>query len=402
MTSRAILRLFALSVTLALSNRIEAQSDFRDGFIISLQGDTVRGRISYGGHIYERCYFKTTSGEETTYAPAEIMAYGFTGDRYFESREITIDKQKQTVFLEVLIRGKASLYTYKHYFFIQKGDDFQELKNEVTEVVKDGVLQRKNSNHHIGILSYMLIPDCPEIKERIQRTQLTEKGLTSILERYNVCVGESVKSYKAERPWLQIGLGVSAGFAISSMEVETKLSDFIEIVGKYRKSKNVVGGIEMELSSPRVNEHISFSVGAIYHSMSFSITNVNSAGAIQRNNVWVDVDQLKMPIGLRYKFHGKVAPFINGGILSAFNLKTKSTWIEEVEYQNSVTTKEHEIYLAMKKRQSGFWAGAGLSTPISKKLRGTAEFRYEVLRGPMHNFLPSTTNNVQVLVGVRF
>jgi hypothetical protein len=101
-----------------------AQADFRPGFIVNNAGDTLRGWIDYrsGGKNFRICSFKKEEGREPVdYSPADIRGYGFANDKRHLSRMVeTPGKVKETVFLEILVSGKATLYKLGNVFCLGK------------------------------------------------------------------------------------------------------------------------------------------------------------------------------------------------------------------------------------------------------------------------------------------
>ncbi|MFB6319907.1 hypothetical protein [Saccharicrinis sp. FJH54] len=103
---------------------VYSQVNFRNGFIITNDLDTIQGKVDYRSdkRMCNLCLFKPEKGVRTVYLPGEISAYGFTGGWVFVSRKID-GKPK---FLELLIKGEVSLYYYisktEQRYFLEKGN----------------------------------------------------------------------------------------------------------------------------------------------------------------------------------------------------------------------------------------------------------------------------------------
>ena len=71
-------KLLIIFILLCLSNILNAQNDFRAGYIITNSNDTVFGEIDYRGDILmgKLCKFKT-NGNIVDYLPSQISAYRF-------------------------------------------------------------------------------------------------------------------------------------------------------------------------------------------------------------------------------------------------------------------------------------------------------------------------------------
>jgi hypothetical protein len=85
-----------------------AQTDFRSGYVITLEGDSLWGEINYRGDRFlaAECTFRQQEGKPTIYRPEDISAYRYEGDRFFVSKNV----EGKAVFLEYLINGKLDVF----------------------------------------------------------------------------------------------------------------------------------------------------------------------------------------------------------------------------------------------------------------------------------------------------
>src|SRR5688572_17612566 len=121
------------------AHHLIAQSDFRDGFIITPSKDTIPGLINYreSARGNNFCEFKKNSSDQeiVTYAPNELFGYGFKNDKFFISREVLLpDSVRKLVFLEVLVEGRITLYMLKErsyftLFFLEKDGEFYRIND---------------------------------------------------------------------------------------------------------------------------------------------------------------------------------------------------------------------------------------------------------------------------------
>jgi hypothetical protein len=89
------------------------QSDKQQGYIITLQDDTIYGYIQNNGYIRnsKMCVFSRnidSIGKE--FMPGDIHSYKFTEGKYYFSKTVDIDSISSKVFLEYLIDGKVDIY----------------------------------------------------------------------------------------------------------------------------------------------------------------------------------------------------------------------------------------------------------------------------------------------------
>ena len=103
-----------------------AQRDFRPGYIIKNNGDSITGFVSYGTEKSNtrQCFFKERKKVKyTAFTAGEIMRYGFIEDKLYIS--MTLPQEwagemdefpKEKVFLKSLVTGPLGLYRYQKIF----------------------------------------------------------------------------------------------------------------------------------------------------------------------------------------------------------------------------------------------------------------------------------------------
>lgn len=90
-----LFRLICLKTCLLLIPVLYAQNNYRPGFIITVQKDTIYGEIDYRTDKMnaKRCVFQSQGNdtEPVTYHPFEILGYRFTDDgKYYVSKNIEL------------------------------------------------------------------------------------------------------------------------------------------------------------------------------------------------------------------------------------------------------------------------------------------------------------------------
>ena len=137
-TVRYVLVLLFLIPSLQLC----AQSNIREGYVITLQGDTLYGDIDFRTPAMNmrRCVFRQ-KGETSfkTYLPEEISGYRFTSNGiYYVSKEVeTEDEGKKVLFVEYVLHGNMNLY--------QLGADEMLLEDEDGNLAKFSVVKAQRS-----------------------------------------------------------------------------------------------------------------------------------------------------------------------------------------------------------------------------------------------------------------
>jgi len=388
-----------------------SQADFREGFVLKQSGDTLFGLINYRGGTrgYTNCIFKQSKKQESiSYTPNDIAGFGFPDDRLFISKSVDLLTNNSTnVFIEVLVRGAVSLYNYNGGFFIQKGDStLYELTITKNEVLKDGQKVNIITKKYLQILSFVL-SDCEETRSTIPNTTLSETSLTKLVETYNSCIKSPYITIMSGKPKVKISIGLSAGTIHSNLDIFSRIrSDQVSFVDvPYEKSNSFQSGISLNFLIPRFSERFSFLGEVVFFKSHFySFTTTEYELAIDNSYVTIDLEQLSIPIGFRYTFFvNKISPYLNLGFFNTVNLKTNNLWNREVNllYGDYSTILDEGPALKKINNQYGFWVGAGLIVPISKKISGFMDLRSEFSYGLSDMPDVSSINNIRISFGLK-
>lgn len=382
-----------------------SQGNFREGYVISLERDTLFGSVDYRGKsAYRICVFKEKNSKNViSYKPDQIWGYGFNNDKYFESKK-SMDRTGDVLFYEVIVKGLVSLFRWEDTFFIEKrDDDLYSLTNDKKEVFIDNKRVLINSNKYIGTLN-LVLNDCEEVRESIQKANLRERSLAELVESYNKCKRSEFTVFKNQKPWLKIRGGLSWGMSFS--QVNFSDTDFTNsfLEGDSKTSKIMFAGVSLNVSSPRISERFSFLSEVIYNKVNYySFTLVERAYSANRDYVTIELSQLKVPIGFRYTFlQKKLSPYIDFGVSGTFHLSNSSRWIHETESGNSVNTTLMNNVVPVKAYQLGLWAGFGIVKPISKKFDGMVGFRYEATDGLTKRAMPQNHEPSSIITNYHF
>jgi hypothetical protein len=172
-----------------LMQLLHAQIDYRPGYIIQNNGDTVYGEIDFRSALLsgQSCYFRDPEKSMARYYfPNDLLGYRYIDGKYYISREINGKK----VFLEFLIKGKISIYYIRdtsgdHYFLEKEGYEFAELPYEDKILYKDVSNNMYKSYSHIALLN-LYMQDAPAMKEKISGLgKPTHKNLIRLAKNYH-------------------------------------------------------------------------------------------------------------------------------------------------------------------------------------------------------------------------
>ena len=185
-------------LTLCISKGF-SQADYQQGFIVNLNGDTLYGMIDFRSDTRNSRIVKFKDSEyadQITFYPYKISSY-HVNDESFYSKKVNEKDKERNVFMQLMVGGKISFYRYRDqgnevHFYIEKGDDFVELTNDLKEVAeKDPVTGTNktyisNSNKYYGVLKY-LFSDCEYYQKNEPKVDFNAGAIAKEVSRYNAC-----------------------------------------------------------------------------------------------------------------------------------------------------------------------------------------------------------------------
>ena len=393
--------------------RAYSQSDFREGFLIDSSGDTLKGWINYteSKEQYRICNFRTSEQTEVTnYLPDQIEGYGYVRDKVFESGSLeTEGREKQQVFYQVLVRGSVSLLKHDNIFYA-RGSDFviRELDNSKSQTESDGKVYATKSRRYIGTLS-LLFQNCDEVQKKLPDLRYSEKGLTEIVEDYNACQGEEYQVYKNRKKWFAAELGLAFGYNASNIKFDTSITEYQYLTEDFETDWSAMPGISLYLLSPRINERISFYVGAFYLKTKYISNSIIEQSRVEyRNYLAIEIEQIKIPFGIKYNIpFGQFSTYLNGGLSYTAHLNKSFEGIEERKLDNQTIETREIDELIIDNSQFGYWFGLGAEHQTFKKANLFLEARVEKTSGLLttvvanNTALSDTITNFQLILGLK-
>lgn len=261
-----------LLFTIISMHALYAQDNLKEGYILTLKGDTVQGYINVRdwGMNPEKVHFKLSSSDEGTwYGPYDIKEFGM-GNDVFEGGFIDVEVssrepdnlnytadlilEKNLVFLQTLIKGPKSLYVYGRavydQFYIKTDSAFEllaykkylkDIKSSNDHTTSSSVVENKR---YIGQL-IIYLDDCPKVKSMLSKTAYNQKDLEKVFGEYYNCKGTGFKTIKAKRN-ISFHVGATSGLNLSSLDFNYFRQNPIEPA----HFKAVPIGISLEIGRP--------------------------------------------------------------------------------------------------------------------------------------------------------
>ncbi len=324
-----------------------AKNNFKPGYIIKANNDTIRGLIDYGAAVHNaaHCSFRKDSASTViNYLPAELKGYGFTFNRHFVTKEVKLEAAADSAyfFLEYLVKGPVDLYFLDDrgltHFFIEQKNVLYELTNDPVKIVENGVTYTKTSNKYKGILKYAL-QNVPGIQPDIERTAFNRKSLVALLEKYYRSLEKNsgyvtyheIKMKGPHEKW-KFHIGLNVGYNHSNMNVvsaiTTKKYMFPASPTVHMSIDPIITGGNFPDSQPVGSSNNNLFPGLLLNFRSGKNT-VGIEVNYNKNNFTLtdfklNTQQLILPITYKREFgyQKKLMPYINIGLCLNYTFST--------------------------------------------------------------------------------
>jgi hypothetical protein len=354
-----------------------SQRNYLPGYVVSLNGDTVRGHIDYRGWETNpnRIEFKTNN-EIKSYTPIDIKGFGTQDDKY-ESAILTTEIgqfadllfKNDTTFLRTIFGGTKSLYFYKERnqgrerFYIKDKSTYELLlyKTYVKEQTEGGLNVQVENKKYIGQLS-LYLADCPGIQKKLSRLSYSKNSIEKLFLSYFECTHADIYFKKTEKIDLEYGL--VAGVSVTSVEFGGDPKYKTLINANYKQSTNASAGLFLNVILAGNQKKLSIYNELLYTAFEVEGSYYEAVSANQYSLTYSKIGNslLKINNMLRYKYPIKKAfLFLNGGLTTGFAI-TETNYIRtEYTFYSSTTVKEGQAMDSPKKLEVGFIAGLGFS-----------------------------------------
>ncbi len=364
-TRKIIIVVSILFVTLS----INAQSNFKRGYIITNQGDSVTGLIDFRTDAMNSrfCRFKQSdSAPEQLYYPGDISRYRFLDEwKYYVSHTIKINGEDRKAFLEYLVYGVMNLYYYSDSSLNQNYYFFEDEKGTLTAITKnpDEIVDGKiiPDNKYLGKLTY-LFRDCPDILDNINKISFDRSSMIHLAKEYHelTCTsGEKCIYFEndSEKQYVKFNFSLYGGvqFQKYSFGARQGLNNF----GPTESISPVIGS-QVDITFPRIVRSLALQLDLALSGMKGETDNSNNKNVYRK----YEFETLVLSGRLDFKYtypNGKWRPVVEAG-LSMYNFfNCTETMYTETRYGEEVSSYT-ETQLRDKKSLSDGSAPAYLPT----------------------------------------
>ena len=415
------LRPLCLVFSLMIAQSALGQKKQLPGYLVNLQGDTIRGSIESGKWRKnpDQINFRSKSNAPGTYKSTDIQGFSVNGEIYISAtidveRTSTIESELDydqalrlqsglNTFLRTIIKGPKSLYHYKDKFgknqiYIKTDSGFELLKyKKYLKQLDRKTVIRENALFRDQLRNYL--SDCPAVHSNLVDTNYDLQSLKKIFIAYYSCHDKAIGFQEALKK-APVNIGLLAG--VSSTNLTFSGEEYIYLTnGNFDASMNLAAGVFIDIVFARSNEQWSLYNELLYNSFQVNgeYNDVRSAELYDNYYSTLGYKQLSLNSMLRYKF--PVAGFhmyLNAGISNGFALsKTDHLRVESRVFGNE-SVVETTVGRGDQLRNYEVGLSAGFGVKVQQFIM---DIRYIGGNG-ITDFASSNTSKIYLLLGYEF
>ncbi|MDD4968124.1 MAG: hypothetical protein PHT07_01715 [Paludibacter sp.] len=423
--NKMINRLLMTLLGLSFSMMVLSQENFVSGYIIKINGDTLKGFVDYRNWAKNptQIRFKEGSSSEIMkYKPTQISAFGAL-DEIYKSAIVKVDSSNtkerisispafefrtDTVFLQTLFQGSKSLYYYKDRYDQMNFYIFNNSQYELLEFKK--YIRRDKDQHEFQGMNMRFVgqlrlyfQDCPGVETMLKDLAYDNKSLQKVYQYYYDKTQTRTHMSRTNEK-IRTEFGVVGGAGLIHLKFTSgATSQTFDYLTKatFKNNLSLAGGLFMNVVIPRNNGKWS-----IYNELYFSsdissgqYTNFNNAECYQKHEMNIGAYYVKINNMVRFKYPvSKWFCFVNAGISNGLALKVINTDHQEDRFYTQNTITDVKALDDTENLEQGLLFGFGV---INHKI--SMEIRYEGGTGmSAYPLLSSNAQRFSLLVGYKF
>lgn len=394
-------KLLILLACVLISSISFAQKDFRPGYIIK-NGDTLRGLVqNRGKKNFKSTVFKTNKqAAPTTYTPAEVEAYGFNGERQYESIDLDTTSGSRRIFGQRIADGAIDLYYLKDKsdkVILVKGNQLSVVERKPDAITTGKVNKYSETQavfkHDVGYVQTlnMAVADCGLSANSLK---FSPTQVTRLVDEYNRCK-KDFTIVKDTRPRTTIGGSLAGGWFQSNFLMRDYQDADLKADGFF-------GEVNFEVRFPKRLERMTFVAGLQVVTAKYSAVTYSSPTV--RNEYFLDLSYTKVPLSAKYSFatpNGSL--FLRGGGSISFMNNVKFSGAKIYIGPDGNPSYQTNLGSGNKVKDAlGILAGIGYDMKLGGRLRVFAELRQEFNKGVFGQkyFVEGVFRSTNLLVGI--
>ncbi len=296
-----------------LTINVYAQIDFEKGYFINNENqktDCLIKNIDWKNNPTKFDYKLNENAAKETVTIKTVQEFGIHNVSKYVRADVKIDRSSEailnlskerkpifeadTLFLKILIEGKASLYRYyegnlERYFYNKDNSKIEQLvfksyKNSKNTIAKNIQYQQQLINN----LKCSSFSD-----EKAIRLKYEKKDLTRFFVAYNECQKESFTNFETKQKRDLFNLNLRPGWNRSTLSVENSLSSSRNV--DFGDQLTFRFGIEAELIIPFNKNKWSVIIEPTYQYF-------NATQEVDTRTINTAYQSVELPIGIRHYF----------------------------------------------------------------------------------------------------
>ncbi|SFR48043.1 hypothetical protein SAMN04490243_2015 [Robiginitalea myxolifaciens] len=306
-------RIILVLIICLLTSNIYGQISYEKGFYIDNSGqrkDCYIRNVDWKDNPTEFEYRLKENLESKTIGISDVKEFQIDSIAKYVRRTVNIDKssenfemmtyernpvyEEETIFLEVLVEGRASLYRYENgdlvrFFYNTQETDLKQLVYKSYFVTSE----RINRNNEFRNQLWNTIK-CPDSRiSKVESLEYHEKDLTPYFINYNECAGSDYMYFEIKKNRDLFNLNIRPGIRFTTLNIQNNLSDIKE---EFNAETSLRLGMEVEFILPFNNSKWALFAEPTYQYFKSDLE--ESSSSIDG----VDYKSIEIPVGVRHYF----------------------------------------------------------------------------------------------------
>ncbi|MBC8005833.1 MAG: hypothetical protein H7X84_10195 [Verrucomicrobia bacterium] len=379
---------FILVLALLVSVGVMGQDNFKKGYIITLDNDTIYGKINDAGGLKNSrlCTFRPQKKLRVKeYRPGELKGYRMFNDKYYVSKEVSNRFKTKNVFLEVLIEGPVNLYQNRRSsnkgFYIQKKDSdmvalqYEELMTDDTPEENDSVYYSPNyfSNGKVykGTL-LSLFGDSENTRKRVYELEYDARSFSDLTKDYidEKYIGEEPITYERNLKMYNPRVGIYGGQHMTEIEfLPSPKAIFSSEEPNSLTSKTFdtySAGFFINFPLPLLNDKLSFQLEVMGSKMDYK---EDIFGGLNDTSFSIESYTIGVPVMLKYNL-------LRGFFVPSLGIGKNISFV----YDSKVTIDQNTDLVLHPIQKGGWFGEVGLTLKLAPNLSIFANARYSTIK----------------------
>jgi hypothetical protein len=419
--SKTVQCILFISLTLPFAPTVFCQTNFQPGYIVQLNGDTLKGWIDYRNWESNptSILFKENENDiDRQFKPKDIFNFEVANEIYqsaiiervtnqqddaflqFNNKKLLI--QTDTAFILTIIKGPKSFYAFQSKkgnpnFYIQTDSSYKLLLYKRYITKRSGLNVFEENKTYLGQLRYYF-QDCPAIHSKINTTKYNKNEIEKLFLSYYKNCGKTAIEFQKKKDKIAIEFGIIAGASRTIVEF---YGYGIQYLNLNNSSINPVAGIFLDIIRPRNQGKWSLNNEFIFTSFN---TNSNYLNYVSDNeystvNLELAYSNIKMNNMVRFKYPvGKCYIYANAGISNGYTIFEKNSQKIVSKYYSTDKETNGKLIPETRKYEQGYIVGFG-----ARYKKYSLEIRIERSNGMTdYSELSTAITKNYVLIGYRF